>query len=193
MNSVPHWFCLMSAVSMMASVKRVQQVDCTTTQNNHTKMYSHPDASGCNRRIGFSNNDICEHEREFFGLFDFSSEPASTKAESSSSPLKSIQGAASVLFGGFWSALDSAIAILNEDMNMEDSAAEMIGSNDDAGNDGDMSMDRMSESTESCSEVDIDTLKALPATVVNPSKATDNRTAIESLSGMSHQILRFNR
>lgn len=158
-------------------------------------MYSHPDASGCNGRIGFSNNDICEqHEREFFGLFDFSSEPASTKAESSNSPLKSIQGAASAVFGGFWSALDSAIAILNEDMNMEDSAAEMIGSNDDAGNDGDSSMDRMSESTESCSEVDIDILKALPATVVNPSKATDNRTAItESLSGMSNQILRFNR
>jgi hypothetical protein len=169
--------------SIMDASKR-QKTDFTTTQSNHIKMHSHPDDAACNRRIGLSNHEQCEQHERVFRLFDFASEPTSTKAENNDSPLKSIRGAASAVFGGIWSALDSAIAILNEDMNMEDSAAETVGPNDD-GNDGESSMCMMSESAESCSEEDTNTLKISPTVVANPSKVTDNCTAVsESLSGM---------
>lgn len=110
---------------------------------HNVKMYSNSDAAACNRRLGAkgSKEKACNpHEKEFFSLFDFDAESSSTKAETTDSPLKSIQGAASAVFGGIWSALDTAISILNEDMNMGDSLQEMTTSEHD-GTYGDSLMD----------------------------------------------------
>lgn len=57
-----------------------------------------------------------QHEKEFFRLFDFAAEPKSTTADSIGSSLRVLQGAASAVFGGILSAVDTAFAILNEDM-----------------------------------------------------------------------------
>ena len=57
-----------------------------------------------------------QREKDFFSLFDFAAASASNGTDNIGSSIKTIQGAASAVFGGIWSALDTAIAILNEDM-----------------------------------------------------------------------------
>lgn len=112
-------------------------------------MNSVSNGAATNKLIGLDNT--CEkHKREFFSLFDFAASGGSTTknkrvsnpTERIGSPLKSFQGAASAVFGGLWSALDTAIAILNEEM--EDSTEEILSVPDD-GTDCD-SLGTMSES-----------------------------------------------
>ena len=130
-----------------------------------------------NKSIGLDN--ACEkHEREFFSLFDFPASGESTsknkgvsnQTERTGSPLKSFQGAASAVFGRLWSALDTAIAILNEEM--EDSTEEILSVPDD-GTDCD-SLGMMSESIRKPTEyyLNNETAQSKAITTNKPNKET---------------------
>ncbi|KAL3782248.1 hypothetical protein HJC23_000311 [Cyclotella cryptica] len=83
-------------------------------------------------------------DTEFFRLFDFTSKSAT--ADNIGSSLRALQGAASAVFGGILSAVDTAFAILNEDM--EYAADEVIPRN---GHDS----EREYDSESSCESIQI--------------------------------------
>lgn len=117
-------------------------------------MYPCSNDVGRNKHSG--SNEVCEqHEKEFFSLFDFAAESTSSKMENSGSPLRSIHGAASAVFGGIWSALDTAIAILNEEMNMEDSTENILPVLTDDANDCDSLTDDQMAATVNCVEASL--------------------------------------
>ena len=130
------------------------------------------DEAACSRQIGLSEDQTCEQHGKGFFPFDFASETP-TKAETNGSPLKSIQETASAVLGGIWSALDTAISILNEDMNMEESTEGMMAPDDD-GNVSDSMMDVMSESI-------VNNYPTKSPTNVNPSK--EIKGPMESVPG----------
>ena len=144
---------------------------------NSIKMNTVSNGAATNKSIGLDN--ACEkHEREFFSLFDFPASGESTsknkdvfnQAERTGSPLKSFQGAASAVFGRLWSALDTAIAILNEEM--EDSTEEILSVPDD-GTDCD-SLGMMSESIRKPTEyyLNNETAQSKAITTSKPNKET---------------------
>lgn len=128
------------------------------------------DVIGNQRNNGLDNTKTCENqEKEFFSLFDFATteHTSSATADSPSSPLKSFQGAASAVFGGIWSALDTAIALLNEDM--ENSTEEICSASED--NDQNIAeSDLFSESIEKVTEEATNELNVTPTIVFNSSK-----------------------
>lgn len=142
---------------------------------------NYSDEAACSRQIGLSEDQTCEQHGKGFFPFDFASETP-TKAETNGSPLKSIQETASAVLGGIWSALDTAMSILNEDMNMEESTEGMMAPDND-GNVSDSMMDVMSESIVNnyvYSEQKLHEPTKSPA-IVNPSK--EIKGPMESVPG----------
>ena len=87
------------------------------------KMYSHSNDAIRNEEVSSNDDHVPEQrEKEFFSIFPFAKVSSSLQTENTSSPLKTIHGAASNIFGSIWSAFDSVVAVLNEDINMDDSA-----------------------------------------------------------------------
>ena len=141
-------------------------------------MYTGSNDTTGSKRNGLGHIHTCEqHEKEFFGLFDFATaeHSSSSIADDTGSPLKAIQGAASAVFGGIWSALDTAIAILNEDVDMENSTEDIICSVSGDGNQNIVEYDVCSDSVEHFTKKKTADFKSAPTIAINSSKG-DNAT-----------------